>query len=216
MRFGKSWGWPPRFLLVFHADRGVFRDHILVVDRVLKLILHEVGVFAVVAIEPAQNLYRDKLLAAEEELGGKVPFANRQGDPGPAMVGKFCDQFVDHLASDPDLSELGAHPEVEQMEPGAVEFIDHEPDHPFFVLSDHADAIALAKGLEEILLGPWVIKAAAFDGEHFGHVAPDHPADMQFDLFFGPGFHSGSPNREGHSPSRTPSMASALQGSRSA
>lgn len=213
MRFGKTWGWAPRSPLVFHADRGVFRDHILVVDRVLKLVLHEVGVFAIVPIEPAQNLDRDKLLAAEEELGGKVSFANRKGDPGPAMVGKLGYQFLDHLPSDANLAELGTHPEVEQMEPGAVEFIDHEPDHPFFVLSNHADAIALAKGLEEILLGPRVIKASAFDGEHFGHVAPDHPADMQFDLFFGPGFHSGSPNREGHSPSRTPSMASALQGS---
>jgi hypothetical protein len=116
------------------------------------------------------------------------------------------------LAADADLAELGADPKVEQMEPRAVEFINHEPNHPFFVFSDHADAIALSKGLEEILLGPRVIKASALNGEYFGHVTPDHPADMQFDLIFGPGFHSGSPNREGQSPSRIPSLVSALQG----
>ncbi len=210
MRTAKKWGWR---ILVFHADRGVLGNQIFIVDRILELVLHEVGVFAIVPIEPTQNLYRDKLLAAEEELGGKVAFANRQGYPGSAMVGKLGNQFVDHLTADADLAELGADPKVEQMEPRAVEFINHEPNHPFFVLSDHADAIALSKGLEEILLGPRVIKASAFDGEYFGHVTPDHPADMQFDLIFGPGFHSGSPNREGQSPSRIPSLVSALQGS---
>ncbi len=174
--------------------------------------MHEVGIFAIVTVKPAQNLDCHKLLAAEEELGWEVSFTNGQGDPGSAMVGKFGDELLDHLPTDPDFPELGGDPKVEQVESGAVEFINHEPDHPFLVFGDHADAISLTKGLEEILLGPRVVKAAAFDGENFGHVPPDHPADMQFDLIFGPGFHSGSPNREGHSPSRAPSMAIALQG----
>src|SRR5262245_32889651 len=72
---------------------------------------------------------------------------------------------------------------VEDVQLGLVQFVDHEPDDLFALLGDHADAVALAEAAEEIFLGPRVLEALLLGVQDFGHVAPDHPADMHADLF---------------------------------
>jgi hypothetical protein len=46
------------------------------------------------------------------------------------------------------------------------------------VFSNHTDAIALPQAAYEIVFGPWKLEAAIFNRQYFGHVSPNHPADM--------------------------------------
>jgi hypothetical protein len=46
------------------------------------------------------------------------------------------------------------------------------------VLGDHADAVALPQTREKVFLGPVELEALALNLENFGHVPPDHPADL--------------------------------------
>ena len=48
--------------------------------------------------------------------------------------------------------------EVEDVQLGLVQFVDHEADDPLVVLGDHADAVPLTQAAEEIFLGPGVSK----------------------------------------------------------
>ena len=70
------------------------------------------------------------------------------------------------------------HGEVQQVQPVLVEFVDHEPDDAVVGLGDHADAVPLPQALEEILLRPGELEAPPFGLEHLGHIAADHPADV--------------------------------------
>ena len=41
-----------------------------------------------------------------------------------------------------------------------------------------ANAVSLSQAAEELFLGPWKLKAAAFDAQDFVHVATNQPADL--------------------------------------
>ncbi len=81
--------------------------------------------------------------------------------------------------------ELGMGGEVEDLELVLVQLVDHEPDDPLAVLGDHADAVPLAEDAEKLLLAPGILEAGVLDGQNFGHVATDHPANMDADLSLG-------------------------------
>src|SRR5438876_4676738 len=74
--------------------------------------------------------------------------------------------------------------EIQDVKLGLVKFIDHETHDLFALLSHHADAVTLAKTAKEVFLRPGVIKTFLFRLEYFGHVAPDHPPNMNANLFF--------------------------------
>ena len=82
-------------------------------------------------------------------------------------------------------AELGVDGEIEHVELVLVQLVDHEADDPLAVLGDHADAVALAQHAEELLLAPGILEARVLDGQDLGHVAADHPADMDADLRLG-------------------------------
>src|SRR5438132_12141382 len=63
-----------------------------------------------------------------------------------------------------------------------MQLVDHETDDFFVVLGDHADAVALAQAAEEVFLGPGVVEALLLGRQDFGHVAADHPADVDANL----------------------------------
>jgi GntR family transcriptional regulator len=46
------------------------------------------------------------------------------------------------------------------------------------VFGDHADAISLSQATKEIFFGPSELEALTFDVQHFGHVAPNQPTDL--------------------------------------
>src|SRR5438552_1780946 len=73
--------------------------------------------------------------------------------------------------------------EVEDVQLVLVQLIDHEADDLFALLSDHADAVALAQTAEEVLLGPGVVEAGLLGLQDLGHVAANHPANVHADLF---------------------------------
>src|SRR5438874_334533 len=50
------------------------------------------------------------------------------------------------------------------------------------MLGDHANAVALTQAADEFLLEPGELKCAPFDLQHFGHVSPDHPTDVNTKL----------------------------------
>jgi hypothetical protein len=67
---------------------------------------------------------------------------------------------------------------------GFVEFVNHESHYPIFVFGHHADAIALPKATDEVVFGPGILEALFFDGQDFGHIAPNHPANVDADFLF--------------------------------
>jgi hypothetical protein len=46
------------------------------------------------------------------------------------------------------------------------------------VFGDHADAIALAQAVDELLLGPWIFEACRFDIEYRLEISTNQPSDM--------------------------------------
>src|SRR5262249_41245538 len=58
-----------------------------------------------------------------------------------------------------------------------------EADDLLAMLGDHADAVALAQAAEEVFLGPGELEALLLGLEDFGHVPPNHPADVDARLF---------------------------------
>jgi hypothetical protein len=60
----------------------------------------------------------------------------------------------------------------------AIQLVDHEADNLFFVFGYHADAVSLAKAADEVVFRPGEFEALRFNIENFGHVSPNHPADM--------------------------------------
>jgi len=77
------------------------------------------------------------------------------------------------------------HGEIENVQLGLVQLVDHEADDFLALLGDHADAVALAQAAEEVLFGPGEFEALRFGLQDFGHVAANYPADMDLEpLFF--------------------------------
>src|SRR5204863_2096514 len=117
---------------------------------------------AAVLVITAQHAHGLEVLFAEKQLGGQVRLANLEGDPRPPMARKLADQLLDHLRSDACTSAGWVDSEVENVQLGLVQFVNHEADDLFRLLGYHADAIALAQAAEKILLGPGEFEALLF------------------------------------------------------
>ncbi len=104
---------------------------------------------------------------------------------------EFGDQFGDHLAADAPALVVFRHDEIQHVDAGFMEFINHEPHHPIVVLGDHADTIALPQTIDEVVFEPGKLETLFFDGEDFGHIASNHPADVDADFLFLVGMHAG-------------------------
>src|SRR5205823_2643908 len=89
----------------------------------------------------------------------------------------------DHLAADAEPATGRMHGEVEDVQLGLVQLVDHEADDLFTLLGHHADAVALAQAAKEVFFGPGELEAFLLGLEDFGHVTPDHPPDVDADLF---------------------------------
>src|SRR5262249_61781222 len=76
----------------------------------------------------------------------------------------------------------GVDREVEDVQLGLVQLVDHEADHLLALLGHHADAVALPQAAEEVLFRPGILEALLLGLQDFGHVAADHPADVHADL----------------------------------
>jgi hypothetical protein len=74
-------------------------------------------------------------------------------------------------------AEIGMDCESNDIQPRSVKLIDHVPDDLVAVLGNHADAVPLAKMLQEVVIRPRKLKRVRFDAVHIGIVAADHPAD---------------------------------------
>jgi hypothetical protein len=59
------------------------------------------------------------------------------------------------------------------------------------VLRNHADAIALPQTANKVVVNPGKLEALAFDLQDFGHVAADHPPNVNADFLLLLGRHGG-------------------------
>ena len=169
------------FLVLSNPIDGPF--HFLI-DRIAEAVFHEESVFPRVAIKAAQNAHGLEILLVEKKLGNKVGFANFEGDSRAAMTRKFGNEFAHHLGSNAGAAPLVVDGEVHDVQFVFMKFVNHEPDYFFALFGNHADAIALAEAAEEILLGPGEFETLRFDLQDFGHIAANHPANVNACLFF--------------------------------
>ena len=72
--------------------------------------------------------------------------------------------------------------EIQQVQSRLVQLIDHEADDAVVVLGHHADAVALPQAANEVLFAPGELESLVFDFQNFGHVATNHPANMNAQL----------------------------------
>jgi hypothetical protein len=70
------------------------------------------------------------------------------------------------------------------MQSRLVQFVDHEADDLLFEFRDHADAIPLTEAANEIFLRPRELETLAFDVQHLGHIASNHPPDVNTNILF--------------------------------
>ncbi len=143
---------------------------------------HDIGVFGGVVVMGSDDSDGLEVLGLEEELCFEVGFTDFEKDFLSALLREFVDELGDHLQSDPESSQVGVGGEIEQLESCLVQFVDHESDDPLVVFGDHADAVALPEVSEEIFLGPRLLKIRLLDLHHLGHVPPDQPANLDFQL----------------------------------
>ncbi len=114
----------------------------------------------------------------EEELRREVRFTNFEGNAPTAIGRELRDELVYHPRADAQTAVRTEHGEVEHVELRAMKLVNHEGDDRVGHFGHHADAVALPEAVREILFGPWKLERLSFDGHHFLHVAPDHPANM--------------------------------------
>ena len=99
------------------------------------------------------------------------------------MRGQLVHQLGQHLLADPRAASIRMNREVQDVQPVPVQLVDHESDHLLVGLRYHSDAVSLSQAAEEIVLRPGVFETGELGGENFGHVPPDHPADVNADFF---------------------------------
>src|SRR5262245_18771671 len=75
------------------------------------------------------------------------------------------------------------HGEIENVQLVRVQLINHEADDFLAVLGHHTVALSLAQATAKIFFGPGEFKALLFGLKVFGHVAANHPANMDACLF---------------------------------
>jgi hypothetical protein len=68
--------------------------------------------------------------------------------------------------------------EIEDVDLIAMELVNHKADDLFAVLGHHPNAIPLPENPEEFFLGPGMLEAGVLNGQDLGHIASDHPANM--------------------------------------
>ena len=91
--------------------------------------------------------------------------------------------FATIWRADPDPPAVRGDGEVEDVQLGLVQLVDHEADDPLAVLGHHADAVPLPQAAEEVFLGPGELEALLLGPQDLRHVPADHPADVDADLF---------------------------------
>jgi hypothetical protein len=96
----------------------------------------------------------------------------------PAVAAQLVHQLAEQQPADAGPADRRRDREVEQLQPGAVQLVDHEPDDRVPPLGHHADAVPLPQAAEEVVLGPGELEAGEFDRHHVGHVPADHPPDV--------------------------------------
>src|SRR5262245_1840929 len=154
-------------------------------NRLVQVVEHHVGVFARVLIVLPHHLHGTEADDPKEELSLKITFTDKQGNAIATLGGELSDKLGDHLPAHPLAANLGVGREVKDVNPVSVQLVDHESDDPLAELSHHADTVPLAQDTEEFLLAPGELEAGVLDGQDFGHVAPDHPADVHPGLGLG-------------------------------
>src|SRR4029078_12476310 len=93
-------------------------------------------------------------------------------------------ELLHHLGADSGTPVAWVNCEIQDMQLGFVKLIDHEADNLFALFGHHADAVALSQAAQEIFFGPGKLEAVLFSLQDFGHVAANHPAYMDTNLFF--------------------------------
>jgi hypothetical protein len=144
--------------------------------------LHQEGVLAAVFVVTPQHFDGPKGHVPEEQLRRQIGFADCQGDFGSPMARKLADQLADHLPANPQAAIPGMDREVQYVQLGFVELVDHEANNLIVELGHHANAISLAEAAQKILFGPGEVETGTFGLKDFGHVSPDHPANVNAHL----------------------------------
>src|SRR5579871_1360988 len=98
------------------------------------------------------------------------------------MARQLADQFADHLPADAEPTLGWGHGEVQNVQLGLVQFIDHEADDFLVELRDHANAVALPQATKEVFFGPGMVEALLLRLQNLGHIAANHPPDMDANL----------------------------------
>src|SRR5205823_9640142 len=78
----------------------VGRDALLVQQRLIQMIMHEISVFPAIEIMFADHFGRSEPGDAEEQLRGQVGLSDIERDPVSPLAGELADQFGDHLSTD--------------------------------------------------------------------------------------------------------------------
>ena len=144
----------------------------------MRLVLHEVGVLGRVLVEVLENGDRPVAERPEEELRGEIPLADLKEDPVATLDAQFGEQLPHHLRPDRQPPVGAADCEIEDMEARSVELVDHERDDGVPDFGDHPDAVPLPETTGEVLVQPGKLESLLLDRKHFGHVAADHPAQL--------------------------------------
>ena len=152
---------------------------------------HQIRIFRRVVVVRSQHRSGTEASGLEEQLGWQIGFAHFQRDLRATLAGELADELLRHLTANATMSSTIGHGKVQDMQPRFVKFINHEPQHPFAMLGNHANAIALTEAADEIFFKPGKLEALALDVEHFGHVAANHPADVNSQLLAVIGSHVG-------------------------
>src|SRR5688500_10621580 len=104
----------------------------------------------------------------EEQLSGEIGLAHFEHDAIAALRRELAHQLPHHLPAYAAAAELGMDREIEDVQTILVQLVDHEADHPFRVLSHHADAVALPQAADEIIFRPGKLEAFLLNHHHFG------------------------------------------------
>jgi len=129
-------------------------------------IQHPIRILIRVAVESFQYRYCTESHPTKEQLRTKVSFSDFERDLVAALIRQLANQFVYHLTPDPAMAEIRMNREVHDMKSRPMQFVEHETDNLLFVFHDHANAVALSKATNEILLLPRIWITLSLDSQN--------------------------------------------------
>jgi len=129
-------------------------------------------------VEVLEHRNRTEPERAKEKLRRQVRLPHLERDACPPLGRQFADQFAHHLRADAQPAMRTHDGEVQHVQPGPMQFVDHERHNGVGQFGHHADAVALPETAGEVLVGPGELERLALDADHLGHIPADHPADM--------------------------------------